>query len=70
VPALPAWCRVRRGKLGSYEAYRDKGLECLAVAQTIADPHERLILLEIAKRWLRLAEYAASKSTDRKTPED
>lgn len=56
--------------MGSYEEYRDKGLECVAVAQTVADPHERLILLEIAKRWLRLAEYAASKSGGAKTPED
>jgi hypothetical protein len=56
--------------VGSYEEYRDKGLECIAVAQTVVDPQERLILLEIAKRWLRLAEYAASKSAGRDPPQD
>jgi hypothetical protein len=54
--------------VGSYEEYRDKALECLAAAQTVSDPHERVVLYEIAQRWLRLAEYAGSRTPESTLP--
>jgi hypothetical protein len=55
--------------MGSYEEYRDKALECLSAAETVSDPHERVVLLEIAQRWMRLAAHVASK-TGGTTPAD
>jgi len=48
--------------MGSYEDYRDKALECLAAAETVSDPHERIVLLEIAQRWLRLAAHVDTRN--------
>jgi hypothetical protein len=53
---------VLGGSMGSYEEYRDKALECLAAAETVSDPHERLVLLEIAQRWLRLAAHVGTRN--------
>jgi hypothetical protein len=56
--------------MGSYEGYRDKALECLAAAETVSDPHERVVLLEIAQRWLRLASHVSARTPGNATPGD
>jgi hypothetical protein len=56
--------------MGSYDEYRDKALECLASAEAISDPHERVVLLEIAQLWLRLATHVASTNGSTTPGED
>jgi hypothetical protein len=56
--------------LGSYDEYRDKALECFSAAQAVSDPHERVVLLEIAQRWLRLAKHVADSSPGNTPPDD
>ena len=58
------------GQVGSYDEYRDKALECSTAAQTVSDPHERVVLLEIAQRWLRLAKHVADSSPGTATAND
>ena len=56
--------------MGYYEEHRDKALECLAAAETVSDPHERIVLLEIAQRWLRLAAHVGSRTPGNAAPGD
>jgi hypothetical protein len=49
------------------EAYRRHAQQCMDAAQRIQNAEERAILLEIAQRWIRLAEkeqHAPSSSTE------
>jgi hypothetical protein len=56
--------------VGSYEDYRDKALQCLAAADHISDPKERLALLEIAQSWMRLAKHVASRESGSAPPDE
>jgi hypothetical protein len=40
------------------ERYRTYAAECIAIAQRLEDPAERLSLIVIAGAWMVLAEYA------------
>jgi hypothetical protein len=40
------------------EEYRRYAAECVRVAQDTADPKDKALLLEMAQRWLELAERA------------
>jgi hypothetical protein len=40
------------------EEYQRYALECVRVAQDTANPHDKALLLEMARRWLDLAERA------------
>jgi hypothetical protein len=42
--------------MGSKDDYRDKAHECMQAADRTYDPARKVSLLELAGRWLRLAE--------------
>jgi hypothetical protein len=41
------------------ERYRSYAAKCVKISQNIPDPIGKLVLLEMAQSWLRLAEQAA-----------
>jgi hypothetical protein len=45
-------------RVNSAELYRANAAECLVMASSMMDPDSRASLLEMAWRWLRLAELA------------
>jgi hypothetical protein len=47
--------------------YRKRAMDCLAVAETVREPGERLRLLHIAQLFLRLAAHVRTRP-DRGTP--
>ena len=44
--------------MNSAELYRANAAECLVMASSMTDPDSRASLLEMARKWLRLAEQA------------
>ena len=48
--------------MNSAELYRAKAAECLVMASSMTDPDNRVSLLEMAWKWLRLAELAEKNS--------
>jgi hypothetical protein len=56
--------------VGSYDEHRNKALECFAAAQAASDARERIVLLEIAQQWLRLAKYVVTRHPGDTTPDD
>ncbi len=63
--ALIVHCTAVRGSfsgMNKFEEYRHFAASCLEMARTLqsATPHERVVLLEMALLWSRLAERAAS----------
>ena len=42
------------------EAYRHCAVRCVELARRMDSPRDRLVLLEMALAWSRLAEYAAN----------
>jgi hypothetical protein len=44
--------------MASGDQYRIRAKECTGAAEQAADPERRLSLLELAGRWMRLAEQA------------
>jgi hypothetical protein len=44
---------------------RRSGAECLKLAQLVANPADKMLLLHLADAWRRLAERIESESTDR-----
>jgi hypothetical protein len=43
--------------MASGDQYRERANECIEAADRSADPERKLYLLELAERWLRLAEH-------------
>jgi hypothetical protein len=41
------------------ERYRSYAARCLAISRNVSDPTGKLLLLEMAQSWLKLAEQAA-----------
>ena len=42
--------------------YRSYAAKCLAISRNVRDPPARLVLLEMAQSWLKLAEEAAERT--------
>ena len=42
--------------MGSAEEYREHARDCIRLAQSAASPTDRARLIEMAERWVRLAE--------------
>jgi hypothetical protein len=47
--------------MGSEDDYRDKAHECMQAADRTYDPARKVSLLELARRWLRLAEQVNNR---------
>jgi hypothetical protein len=45
-------------RMSRVEEYQRYALECVRVAQDTANPNDKALLLEMARRWLELAERA------------
>ena len=45
------------------EEYRRHASECLRIAEHVTDPKERLLLIDMAQTWLRLAREAEKSGT-------
>ena len=41
------------------ERYRSYAARCIAISRNVSDPAGKLVLLEMAQSWLKLAEQAA-----------
>jgi hypothetical protein len=41
--------------MSSGDVYRARALECVEAADLLADPKRKVVLLELAQRWLTLA---------------
>ena len=41
------------------ERYRSYAAKCIKISRNVSDPTGKLVLLEMAQSWLRLAEQAA-----------
>jgi hypothetical protein len=48
----------------SSDAYRRKAHECFLIAAGVANTKERLVLLEMAQKWMRLAERRDTRAND------
>ncbi len=59
---MPEWgTRVRGGEIGMSSsdvvaAYRLHAAHCIEIAQKSSDPKSKLVLLDMAQAWLKLAE--------------
>jgi len=42
------------------ERYRSYAARCIAISRNVSDPAGKLVLLEMAQSWLKLAEQAAA----------
>jgi hypothetical protein len=51
------------------DAYRHCAARCVEVARRIDSSRDRLVLLEMALAWLRLAEYAAKAAARKECAE-
>src|SRR5437868_6576393 len=50
--------RTREPAVTTYKDYQKRAAECLRLAQTMNDPANKALLLEMARTWARLAEQA------------
>lgn len=48
--------------MGKSEVYRRFAVECLEMARTMDSEHDRAILIDMARLWSRLAEYAVQSA--------
>ena len=48
----------------SREEYREKAAECLRLAQATNDPATKVLLLEMAQTWVKLAVKAQNDEVD------
>ena len=51
------------------DAYRHCAAKCVELARTMNSPHNRSIMLEMARVWSRLAEYAAKTAAGKECTE-
>jgi hypothetical protein len=47
--------------MGTYKTHQERAAECLRIAQSMKDPTNKALLLEMAQAWVRLAEPAQQK---------
>ena len=52
-----------RGLMSRAERYRQYAADCLRLAQSISTPHDKTVLVQMAAKWLRLAERPCSAPT-------
>jgi hypothetical protein len=52
----------------SPELCLQKARDCLALAQTVADPKQKAAMLRLAEWWMRIAEYADSRADPPNVP--
>jgi hypothetical protein len=48
--------------IGLVERYRSYAAKCVKISRNISDPVEKLVVLEMARSWLQLAERAAERT--------
>jgi hypothetical protein len=46
--------------------YQERAAECLRLAQSMSDPANKALLLEMAQAWVRLAEQAQREDRNKK----
>jgi len=51
------------------DAYRHRAAKCVELTRRMDSARDRLIMLEMALAWLRLAEYAAKTATRKECTE-
>ena len=65
VSSVGGYLRVSLGGDMSPEECRCNGAECLKLAQLVANPADKMLLLHLADAWRRLAERAEFQPADR-----
>jgi hypothetical protein len=51
------------------DAYRHRAAKCAELARRMDSPRNRLVMLEMARVWSRLAEYAAKTAASKECTE-
>ena len=50
--------------MNSSDAYRANAEACAKLAKAVNDPYDKVILLNMAEAWLRLADYVERKQNE------
>ena len=50
--------------MNSSDAYRANAHACVKLAEAVNDPYDKVILLNMAEAWLRLADYVERKQNE------
>jgi hypothetical protein len=53
--------QTRGPELPKADAYRGYAADCLRLAQSVSESVDKVLLLEMAARWLRLADFAETR---------
>jgi hypothetical protein len=54
--------------VSTHEDYRKNAADCFAVAIVVKDAHSKAALLDLAYRWLRLADQAEKRAASTADP--
>jgi hypothetical protein len=54
--------------MAKHEDLQQRAAECLRLMQSVGDPNNKALLLEIAQTWVKLSEQARSKLAEANDP--